>query len=107
MRTVQGKTIRLRAFSQFIKPGIVAAGLFLRNLIILPFLQGFLLEDRIERSARIGVSFRFAAKSKKKETDMRFHGVRHTHATLMLSNGVDAKTSQVRPEHSSADATMS
>ena len=38
---------------------------------------------------------------------LRFHELRHTHATLMLSGGTDVKTLQVRLGHSSADITMS
>ena len=38
---------------------------------------------------------------------LRFHKLRHTHATLMLAGGVDVKTLQVRLGHSSADITMS
>lgn len=38
---------------------------------------------------------------------LRFHELRRTHATLMLSGGTDVKTLQVRLGHSSADITMS
>ena len=38
---------------------------------------------------------------------LRFHELRHTHATLLLANGVDVKTLQVRLGHSSTDITMS
>lgn len=38
---------------------------------------------------------------------LRFHELRHTHATLLLSNGADVKTVQLRLGHSSADITMS
>ena len=38
---------------------------------------------------------------------LRFHELRHTHATLLISNGVDVKTVQMRLGHSSAVVTMS
>lgn len=38
---------------------------------------------------------------------LRFHELRHTHATLLISSGVDVKTVQLRLGHSSADITMS
>lgn len=38
---------------------------------------------------------------------LRFHELRHTHATLLISRGVDIKTVQMRLGHSSADITMS
>lgn len=37
---------------------------------------------------------------------LKFHELRHTHATLLISNGVDVKTVQGRLGHSSADITM-
>ena len=39
-------------------------------------------------------------------TGLRFHELRHTHATLLISNGVDVKTVQMRLGHSSAVVTM-
>lgn len=38
---------------------------------------------------------------------LRFHELRHTHATLLIADGVDVKTVQLRLGHSSADITMS
>lgn len=38
---------------------------------------------------------------------LRFHELRHTHATLLISNGTDVKTVQMRLGHSSAEVTMS
>lgn len=38
---------------------------------------------------------------------LRFHELRHTHATLLISNGTDVKTVQMRLGHSSAEITMS
>ena len=38
---------------------------------------------------------------------LRFHELRHTHATLLIASGVDVKTVQMRLGHSSADITMS
>lgn len=38
---------------------------------------------------------------------LRFHELRHTHATLLISSGVDVKTVQMRLGHSSAEITMS
>lgn len=38
---------------------------------------------------------------------LRFHELRHTHATLLIAGGVDVKTVQARLGHSSADITMS
>lgn len=38
---------------------------------------------------------------------LRYHELRHTHATLLIANGVDVKTVQMRLGHSSADITMS
>lgn len=38
---------------------------------------------------------------------LRFHDLRHTHATLLISGGTDVKTVQMRLGHSSADITMS
>lgn len=38
---------------------------------------------------------------------LRFHELRHTHATLLISRGVDVKTVQMRLGHSSAEITMS
>lgn len=35
-----------------------------------------------------------------------FHGLRHTHATLLIANGVDVKTVQARLGHSSAMITL-
>lgn len=40
-------------------------------------------------------------------TGLRFHELRHTHATLLIANGTDVKTVQMRLGHSSADITMS
>lgn len=37
---------------------------------------------------------------------LKFHELRHTHATLLIANGVDVKTVQGRLGHSSADITM-
>lgn len=37
---------------------------------------------------------------------LRFHDLRHTHATLLISGGTDVKTVQMRLGHSSADITM-
>lgn len=38
---------------------------------------------------------------------LRFHDLRHTHATLLIAGGTDVKTVQTRLGHSSADITMS
>ncbi|WP_417304289.1 tyrosine-type recombinase/integrase [Ellagibacter isourolithinifaciens] len=38
---------------------------------------------------------------------IRFHDLRHTHATLLISGGTDVKTVQMRLGHSSAEITMS
>lgn len=38
---------------------------------------------------------------------LRFHDLRHTHATLLISGGTDVKTVQMRLGHSSAEITMS
>ncbi len=38
---------------------------------------------------------------------LRFHELRHTHATLLIANGADVKTVQMRLGHSSAEITMS
>ena len=38
---------------------------------------------------------------------LRFHDLRHTHATLLISSGTDVKTVQMRLGHSSAEITMS
>lgn len=38
---------------------------------------------------------------------LRFHDLRHTHATLLISGGADVKTVQMRLGHSSAEITMS
>lgn len=38
---------------------------------------------------------------------VRFHDLRHTHATLLISGGTDVKTVQMRLGHSSAEITMS
>lgn len=38
---------------------------------------------------------------------LRFHELRHTHATLLISSGVDVKTVQMRLGHASAEITMS
>lgn len=38
---------------------------------------------------------------------LRFHELRHTHATLLIARGVDVKTVQMRLGHSSAEITMS
>lgn len=38
---------------------------------------------------------------------LRYHELRHTHATLLISRGVDVKTVQMRLGHSSAEITMS
>ena len=38
---------------------------------------------------------------------LRFHELRHTHATLLIADGVDVKTVQMRLGHSSAVVTMS
>jgi integrase len=38
---------------------------------------------------------------------LRFHDLRHTHATLLIAGGTDVKTVQMRLGHSSADITMS
>lgn len=38
---------------------------------------------------------------------LRFHELRHTHATLLIAGGVDVKTVQTRLGHSSAEITMS
>lgn len=38
---------------------------------------------------------------------LRFHDLRHTHATLLISGGTDVKTVQMRLGRSSADITMS
>ena len=37
---------------------------------------------------------------------LRFHELRHTHATLLIADGVDVKTVQMRLGHSSAVVTM-
>ena len=37
---------------------------------------------------------------------LKFHELRHTHASLLIGNGVDVKTVQIRMGHSSADVTM-
>lgn len=41
------------------------------------------------------------------ERGRRFHDLRHTHATLLISGGTDVKTVQMRLGHSSAEITMS
>lgn len=38
--------------------------------------------------------------------NLLFHGLRHTHATLLIANGVDIKTVQTRLGHSSAMITL-
>lgn len=38
---------------------------------------------------------------------LRFHELRHTHATLLIASGADVKTVQTRLGHSSAEVTMS
>ena len=38
--------------------------------------------------------------------DMRFHDLRHTHATLLISNGVNMKTVSARLGHSSINTTL-
>ena len=38
---------------------------------------------------------------------LRFHDLRHTHATLLISGGTDVKTVQMRLGHSSAEITIS
>jgi integrase len=38
---------------------------------------------------------------------LRFHELRHTHATLLIAGGADVKTVQMRLGHSSAEITMS
>lgn len=38
---------------------------------------------------------------------LRFHELRHTHATLLIAAGTDVKTVQMRMGHSSAEVTMS
>ncbi len=38
--------------------------------------------------------------------DLKFHEIRHTHATLLLASGVDVKTTQTRMGHSSATITL-
>jgi integrase len=40
-------------------------------------------------------------------TGLRFHELRHTHATLLIAGGADVKTVQMRLGHSSAEITMS
>lgn len=37
---------------------------------------------------------------------LRFHELRHTHATILIADGVDVKTVQTRLGHSSAVVTM-
>ena len=38
---------------------------------------------------------------------LRFHDLRHSHATMLIANGVDVKTTQMRLGHSSAEITLS
>lgn len=38
---------------------------------------------------------------------LRYHELRHSHATMLISSGVDVKTVQMRLGHSSAEITMS
>ena len=38
---------------------------------------------------------------------LRFHELRHTHATLLIAGGTDVKTVQMRLGHASAEVTMS
>jgi integrase len=38
---------------------------------------------------------------------LRFHDLRHSHATILIANGVDVKTAQMRLGHSSAEVTLS
>lgn len=38
---------------------------------------------------------------------LRFHDLRHSHATILIASGVDVKTVQTRLGHSSAEVTMS
>ena len=38
---------------------------------------------------------------------LRFHDLRHSHATMFIANGVDVKTTQMRLGHSSAEVTLS
>ena len=38
---------------------------------------------------------------------LRFHDLRHSHATILIANGVDVKTTQMRLGHSSAEITLS
>ena len=38
---------------------------------------------------------------------LHFHDLRHSHATILISNGVDVKTAQARLGHSSAETTLS
>lgn len=38
---------------------------------------------------------------------LRFHDLRHSHATMLITNGVDVKTTQMRLGHSSAEITLS
>ena len=40
-------------------------------------------------------------------TGLRFHDLRHSHATILIANGVDVKTVQMRLGHSSAEVTLS
>lgn len=40
-------------------------------------------------------------------TGLRFHDLRHSHATILIANGVDVKTTQMRLGHSSAEITLS
>lgn len=38
---------------------------------------------------------------------LRFHDLRHSHATILIASGVDVKTAQMRLGHSSAEITLS
>ena len=37
---------------------------------------------------------------------MRFHDLRHTHATLLIANNIDMKTASTRLGHSNISTTM-